>query len=200
MTRSEQLAGVFVHPTAVVDPGAIIGPGTRVWHFSHVMSGAKIGRDVSLGQNVFVASGVTIGDGCRLQNNVSVYEGVELEEQVFCGPSAVFTNDYRPRAFVDRRSEWRRTRVGRGASLGANCTLVCGNDVGKFAMIAAGAVVTRPVKAFQLVAGVPARPIGWVCRCGDKLPLELNASLGSKAICLRCGSAYVLDALGLKEA
>jgi UDP-2-acetamido-3-amino-2,3-dideoxy-glucuronate N-acetyltransferase len=181
---------VFVHPSAIVDAGASIGEGTRIWHFCHVMSGARLGRDVSMGQNGFVAGGAVVGDGCRLQNNVSVYEGVELEEQVFCGPSMVFTNDFAPRAFVDRRTEWRRTIVRRGASLGANCTVVCGNEIGEYAMVAAGAVVTHPVTAYRLVAGVPARPLGWVCRCGEVLTVPAGPG-PSTTTCSRCDSTYV---------
>lgn len=156
--------------TAVVDDGARIGPGTRVWHFAHVCAGAVVGEDVSLGQGVFVANGVTIGDRCKVQNNVSIYEGVTLAEEVFCGPSMVFTNVINPRAAVNRRGEYRATRVGRGATLGANCTVVCGHDIGEFAFVAAGAVVTKEVPAHALVAGVPARRIGWMSRHGERLP------------------------------
>lgn len=193
----------FVHPTAFVDDGAILGEGTKVWHYSHVMGGAQIGRDVSLGQNVFVANRSVIGDGCRVQNNVSVYEGVELEEQVFCGPSMVFTNVRTPRAFVSRKEEYGRTLVRRGATLGANCTIVCGNEIGEYAMVAAGAVVTHEVAPHRLVAGVPAQPLGWVCLCGERLSFN-NEVLGpgekpvagstTRTSCLRCGEGYVLTA------
>ena len=177
----------MAHPTAVVDEGAVIGPGTRIWHFCHVMTGARIGKAVSLGQGVFVASGAVIGDGCRLQNNISVFEGVELESDVFCGPSVVFTNVRTPRAFVSRKDEFDSTLVRRGASLGANCCIVCGNEIGEYAMVAAGAVVTRDVLPHQLVAGVPAHHLGWVCRCGERL----DFGTGSRH-CVRCGDDYVL--------
>lgn len=180
----------FVHPTAVVDVGAEIGPGTYVWHFCHVMAGARIGRNVSLGQNVFVATGAVIGSGCRLQNNVSVFGGVVLEEDVFCGPSMVFTNVLTPRAFVNRKDRLARTLVRRGASLGANCTIVCGNEIGEYCMVAAGAVVTHDILPHQLVAGVPAHPLGWVCKCGERLRLE-PGSAGS-CHCEACGDDYVL--------
>jgi UDP-2-acetamido-3-amino-2,3-dideoxy-glucuronate N-acetyltransferase len=160
----------FVHPTAVVDDGARIGAGTRIWHFSHVMAGASIGRDCSLGQNVFVAPGVRIGDGCKIQNNVSLYEGVELEDHVFCGPSMVFTNVRAPRAAYPTSSEdYARTLVKRGATIGANATVVCGSTIGEWAFVAAGAVVAQDVPAHALVAGVPARMIRWVCECGRTL-------------------------------
>ena len=181
---------LFVHPTAVVEEGAEIGLGTRVWHYCHVMAGARIGRNVSLGQNVFVAAGAVIGSGCRLQNNISVFEGVVLEQDVFCGPSVVFTNVLTPRAFVSRKDHFDRTVVRRGASLGANCTIVCGNEIGEFAMVAAGAVVTHDVLPHQLVAGVPARPLGWVCRCGERL--ELDPSSPAAGHCARCGDDHVL--------
>jgi UDP-2-acetamido-3-amino-2,3-dideoxy-glucuronate N-acetyltransferase len=182
--------GVFIHETAVVDPGAEIGTGSKVWHFVHVCAGAKIGSDVSLGQNVFVAPGAIVGDGCRVQNNVSVYEGVVLEEDVFCGPSMVFTNVRTPRAFVSRKEEYSPTLVGRGATLGANCTIVCGNAIGVFAMVAAGATVTHDVRPYELVAGTPARHMGWVCRCGEVLHFEGD---DDGAVCDRCGLGYELD-------
>jgi UDP-2-acetamido-3-amino-2,3-dideoxy-glucuronate N-acetyltransferase len=156
----------FRHPTAVVDRGARIGAGTRIWHFSHVMKGARIGAGCVLGQNVFVAATAVIGDRCRIQNNVSIYDGVVLEDDVFVGPSAVFTNVAAPRAFVDRREALAPTRVGRGASIGANATVVCGVTIGELAFVAAGAVVTRDVPNQAVVAGVPARRQGTICRCG----------------------------------
>ncbi len=177
----------FTHPTAVVDKGADIGPGTRIWHFCHVMAGARIGKDVSLGQNVFVGTGAVIGDGCRLQNNISVFPGVVLEPDVFCGPSMVFTNVRTPRAFVSRKEEFDPTLVRRGASLGASCCIVCGNEIGEYAMVAAGAVVTHDVLPHQLVAGVPAHALGWVCRCGERLDFE-----SASGHCSRCGDDYVL--------
>ncbi|MHB8869630.1 MAG: acyltransferase [Thermoleophilia bacterium] len=181
--------GIFIHDTAVVDEGAEIGQGSTVWHFCHVCAGATVGRDVSLGQNVFVAPGARVGDGCRVQNNVSVYAGVVLEEEVFCGPSMVFTNVRTPRAFVSRKDEYAETLVRRGATLGANSTIVCGNEIGAYAMVAAGAVVTHDVRPHELVAGVPARHLGWVCRCGEVLSI---ADTGV-AVCARCGLAYELD-------
>jgi UDP-2-acetamido-3-amino-2,3-dideoxy-glucuronate N-acetyltransferase len=157
----------WAHPTAVVDRGAQIGAGTKVWHFCHVMAGARIGADCVLGQNVFVAATAVLGDGCRVQNNVSIYDGVTLEPEVFVGPSATFTNVRTPRAFVNRRAAYAPTVVGRGASIGANATIVCGATIGEYAFIGAGAVVTRDVAPFALCSGVPARRTAWICRCGE---------------------------------
>jgi UDP-2-acetamido-3-amino-2,3-dideoxy-glucuronate N-acetyltransferase len=157
----------WAHPTAVIDRGAAIGAGTKVWHFCHVMAGARVGVRCVLGQNVFVAAGAVVGDGCRVQNNVSIYDGVTLEADVFVGPSAVFTNVRTPRAFVDRKDAFEPTTVGRGATIGANATIVCGVKIGEHAFVAAGAVVTRDVAPFAMVAGVPARRRGWICRCGE---------------------------------
>jgi UDP-2-acetamido-3-amino-2,3-dideoxy-glucuronate N-acetyltransferase len=157
----------WAHATAVIDRGATVGAATRIWHFCHVMGGARIGAGCVLGQNVFVAGGAIVGRGCRIQNNVSVYDGVTLEPNVFVGPSATFTNVRTPRAFVDRRAAIEPTRVGRGATIGANATVVCGVTIGEYAFVAAGAVVTRDVAPFALVAGVPARRRGWICRCGE---------------------------------
>lgn len=187
---------VSIHPTAVVDPGAEIGEGSKIWHFCHVMAGAKIGTDVSLGQNCFVAPKVSVGDGCRVQNNVSLYSGVTLEERVFCGPSTVFTNVSTPRAGVDRHDSFELTLVRRGASLGANCTIVCGSTIGEYALIGAGAVVTGDVQAHRLMLGVPARPAGWVCRCGEVLALPVQAETGATATCGRCGETYVVSSGG----
>lgn len=177
----------FVHESAYVDPGAKVGPGTKIWHFSHVMQGAEIGAHCSLGQNVFVASGVKIGDHVKIQNNVSVYEGVVLEDYVFCGPSCVFTNVRTPRsAFPRNRSEdYARTVVEYGATIGANATIVCGVKIGAWAFVAAGAVVTKDVAPYALVAGVPARPIGWACQCGVRVTF-----LGDQARCGVCGRHY----------
>lgn len=181
----------YAHPTAVIDPGAQIGEETRIWHFCHVCATAEIGSGCSLGQNVFVADRVKIGDRCKIQNNVSVYEGVVLEEEVFCGPSMVFTNVYNPRAGVDRKKEYRPTIVGRGATLGANCTIVCGVTIGEYAFIGAGAVVTRDVKPYALMVGVPARQIGWMSQHGERLPLPLAAP--GEATCLVSGRTYRLE-------
>jgi UDP-2-acetamido-3-amino-2,3-dideoxy-glucuronate N-acetyltransferase len=156
------------HPTAVVERGARIGAGTRVWHFCHVMAGARIGARCVLGQNVYVAARAVIGDGCRIQNNVSIYDGVVLADEVFVGPSAVFTNVRTPRAAIDRRRQTEPTVVGRGATIGANATIVCGARIGEFAFVAAGAVVTGDVPAHAVVSGIPARVAGWICRCGEK--------------------------------
>ncbi|MHC4924529.1 MAG: acyltransferase [Planctomycetota bacterium] len=187
-----------VHPTAVVDEGAEVADDARIWHFSHVMAGAVIGPRCNLGQNVFVAPGVRMGANCKIQNNVSVYEGVELEDDVFCGPSMVFTNVLNPRSHVSRKHEYRRTLVGRGATLGANCTIVCGHDVGRYAFVGAGAVVTGGVPDHALVLGVPARPAGWMCACGERLPggAELPAE-GTSLDCAACGDRYAAGETGL---
>jgi UDP-2-acetamido-3-amino-2,3-dideoxy-glucuronate N-acetyltransferase len=179
--------GVRIHESAVVDSPCEIGEGTAIWHFSHVLAGARIGRNCSLGQNVSVAGSVVIGDGCKIQNNVSLYDGVLLEDLVFCGPSMVFTNVTHPRAFVTRKEEFAPTRIRRGASLGANCTIVCGNEVGAYAFVAAGAVVHRDVPAHALMVGTPARRIGWACRCGESLPKDPG-----EVSCDRCSSRYVI--------
>ncbi|MCO5124641.1 MAG: acetyltransferase [Rhizobacter sp.] len=162
-----------VHPSAIVDAGATIGPGCRVWHWVHVSAGARIGARCALGQGVFVGNDVVIGDNVRIQNNVSVYDAVTLEDDVFCGPSMVFTNVYNPRSAVPRKDEYRRTLVKRGATLGANCTIVCGTTIGAYAFVGAGAVVQRDVADFALVVGVPARQIGWMSRHGERLALPL---------------------------
>ena len=177
-------ASAFVHESAYVDDGAEIGAGTKVWHFCHVMGGAVIGERCSLGQNVVVMNGTRIGTNVKIQNNVSVYEGVELEDDVFCGPSMVFTNVMNPRSHVSRRNEYRRTLVRRGASIGANATIVCGSTLGEYAFIGAGAVVAKNVPAFAVMVGVPARRIGWMCQCGERL-----ADTGT-GTCAVCGSTY----------
>jgi UDP-2-acetamido-3-amino-2,3-dideoxy-glucuronate N-acetyltransferase len=184
----------FVHASAVVDPGAQIGDGTKIWHFCHISAGARIGRGCSLGQNVFVGERVTIGDGVRIQNNVSVYEGVTIEDSVFIGPSVVFTNVKTPRAAFPRRGEggFAASRVQRGASIGANATIVCGVTIAAQALVGAGAVVTRDVAAHALVVGVPARAVGWACECGARLAFELHA-----AECKECGRRYRLADDGL---
>ena len=181
----------LIHPSAIVDEGAQIGDGTHVWHFVHVSAGARIGARCSLGQGVFVANDVRIGDNVKIQNNVSVYDAVTLEDEVFCGPSMVFTNVHNPRAAVVRKGEYRATLVRRGATLGANCTIVCGTTVGEHAFVGAGAVVSRDVPAFALVVGVPARRIGWMSRHGERL--ELPASGTGEAACPATGERYRLD-------
>lgn len=183
--------GVFVHQSAIVDHGSVVGTGTRIWHFSHVLPGCQIGRDCILGQNVMVGPHVTVGDGCRIQNNVSVYEGVTLADGVFCGPSCVFTNVANPRAAVSRKAEFTTTYVGRGATIGANATIVCGNRIGEYALIGAGAVVTSDVLAHALMVGVPARRIGWVSHEGERL--------GEDLVCPRSGRRYSETADGLQE-
>ena len=183
---------IMIHPSAIVDDGAQIGDGSRVWHFTHVCARARIGTDVSLGQNVFVANSVVIGDRCKIQNNVSIYDNVTLEEGVFCGPSMVFTNVYNPRAMVERKNEYRNTLVRRGATLGANCTIVCGVTIGAFAFVGAGAVIQRDVPDFALMVGVPARQIGWMSAFGDRLDLPLAGA--GKATCPHTGDIYTLSA------
>jgi UDP-2-acetamido-3-amino-2,3-dideoxy-glucuronate N-acetyltransferase len=175
----------FVHESAYVDDGATIGAGTKVWHFCHVLGGAVIGERCSLGQNVVVMNGTRIGTNVKIQNNVSVYEGVELEDDVFCGPSMVFTNVMNPRSHVSRKNEYRRTLVKRGASIGANATIVCGTTLGEYAFVGAGAVVAKDVPAYALMVGVPARRVGWMCQCGERLP---DSGTGT---CAACGSTYV---------
>jgi UDP-2-acetamido-3-amino-2,3-dideoxy-glucuronate N-acetyltransferase len=181
----------FAHPTAVVDEGAVIGEGTKIWHFCHVSSGSELGERCSLGQNVFVAPRVTVGNGVKIQNNVSLYEGVVLEDYVFCGPSMVFTNVRTPRSAFPRNTsaDYAVTRVKYGASIGANATVVCGTTIGEWAFVAAGAVVTKDVAPYALMAGVPARRIGWMCQCGERLA---TTEVGEEVGCDACGASYVL--------
>jgi len=179
----------FVHETAVVDAGAEVGEGTKIWHFCHIMSRAKLGKGCSLGQNVFVADDVILGNNVKVQNNVSIYTGVICEDDVFLGPSMVFTNVINPRSAVVRKSEYMQTMVGRGASIGANATIVCGNDIGQYAFIGAGAVVTRDVPDYALIVGNPGRQIGWMSRSGQRL--EFDGS--GRAICGESGEQYVLE-------
>ncbi len=187
------MSAPFVHESAYVDEGATIGDGTRIWHFCHVMPGAVIGQRCSLGQNVVVMNGTRIGDNVKIQNNVSIYEGVELEDDVFCGPSMVFTNVVNPRSHVSRKHEYRRTLVRRGATIGANATVVCGVTLGEYAFVGAGAVVTKDVLDHALVAGVPARRIGWMCRCGERL------SQDGEGRCAACGTGYERAGAGIRR-
>ena len=187
-----------VHDTAIIDSGAQIGAGSRIWHWVHVCGGARIGQSVSLGQSVFVGNKVQIGDNCKIQNNVSVYDNVTLEEGVFCGPSMVFTNVYNPRSLIERKDQYRDTHVGKGATLGANCTVVCGVDIGAFAFVGAGAVVTKDVKPYALMVGVPARQIGWMSEFGEQLELPLIGR--ASCICEHTGDIYrLMDGFVVKE-
>jgi UDP-2-acetamido-3-amino-2,3-dideoxy-glucuronate N-acetyltransferase len=178
------------HPTAIIDDGATVGDGTRIWHWVHVSSGARIGPECSLGQNVYIGNRVVIGRNCKIQNNVSVYDQVTLEDDVFCGPSMVFTNVVNPRSHVSRKNEYRDTLVRRGATLGANCTIVCGVTIGEYAFVGAGSVITGDVKAYALVVGVPGRQIGWISQHGDRLELPLTGT--GEAACLATGVRYRL--------
>ncbi|MDS7934999.1 UDP-2-acetamido-3-amino-2,3-dideoxy-D-glucuronate N-acetyltransferase [Acinetobacter sp. V91_7] len=187
----------YQHETAIVDNGAQIGEDSRVWHFVHVCSGAKIGKGVSLGQNVFVGNRVVIGDHCKVQNNVSVYDNVILEEGVFCGPSMVFTNVYNPRSLIERKDQYRDTLVKKGATLGANCTIVCGVTIGAYAFVGAGAVVNKDVPAYALMVGVPAKQIGWMSEFGEQLDLPLQGQ--AQAICSHTGAVYQLDGTTLTK-
>jgi len=188
--KLDRMGGSFIHETAVVDPGAHVGAGSRIWHFSHVCSGATIGERCVLGQNVFVGPGVEIGDGVKIQNNVSVYAGVAIDDDVFLGPSCVFTNVLTPRAHVERKDEFAPTPVGRGVTVGANATIVCGHALGAYAVIGAGSVVTKDVPAHGVVVGNPARRMGWACRCGEVLP--------DSAVCARCGDEYETTEAGCR--
>jgi UDP-2-acetamido-3-amino-2,3-dideoxy-glucuronate N-acetyltransferase len=182
--------GYGIHDSAIVDDGAQIGDDTRIWHWVHVCGGARIGSGCSLGQNVFVGNNVVIGDNVKIQNNVSVYDNVTLESNVFCGPSMVFTNVYNPRSAVSRKDEFRNTLVKQGATLGANCTIICGTNIGEYAFVAAGAVINRDVKPYALMVGVPARQIGWMSRYGERLDLPLTGN--ADTICPHTGARYQL--------
>ena len=191
MTASTGPKGYFAHDTAVIDPPAEIGAGTKIWHFTHVMKDCRIGARCNIGQNVVVSPDVRIGDNVKIQNNVSIYTGVELEDDVFCGPSMVFTNVVNPRSHVSRKDEYRKTLVRKGASIGANATVVCGNTIGRYAFIGAGAVVTRDIPDYALVVGNPGRIAGWMCRCGVKLSLSRDQHKDEDATCQACGSIYM---------
>jgi UDP-2-acetamido-3-amino-2,3-dideoxy-glucuronate N-acetyltransferase len=184
---------VFIHESSFVDDGATIGDGTKIWHFCHVMPGAVIGERCNLGQNVVVMNGVRLGNNVKVQNNVSIYEGVVLEDDVFCGPSMVFTNVMNPRSHVSRKNEYRKTLVRRGSSIGANATIVCGVTLGEYSFVGAGAVVNADVPAYGLVVGVPAKRIGWMCQCGERLP---DNGAGT---CRACGSSYERSGEGLRR-
>lgn len=184
----------FVHPSACVDEGAEIGEGTKIWHFAHIMSGARIGKDCVIGQNCFVAPRAVLGNGVKLQNNVSVYDLITLEDKVFVGPSAVFTNDYNPRAPYPKGGKWIPTVVREGASVGANATLLCGITIGRWSFVGAGAVVTKDVPDYAVVAGVPARVSGWMCECGDKLSFEED-----ETTCSKCGRKYRKDGMKTQQ-
>lgn len=183
-------SAITIHPTAIVDEGAQLGTGSRVWHWAHICSGAKIGSGCSFGQNVFVGNDVVIGNNVKVQNNVSIYDAVTLEDDVFCGPSMVFTNVFNPRSGVVRKDEYRRTLVKRGSTIGANATIVCGVILGEYSFIAAGAVINKDVKPFALMAGVPAKQIGWMSKFGEKLNLPLEGN--GQAICANTGEEYQL--------
>lgn len=188
LVADPRFPGALIHRTSIVDDGGTIGPKTTIWHFCHILAGTVIGEGGSVGQNCMIGPNVAIGRGAKIQNNVSLYEGVTLEDDVFCGPSCVFTNVFNPRAHISRKSEFRQTRVGRGATIGANATVVCGYDIGEYAFIGAGAVVTRAVPPYALVVGNPARQIGWMSRAGERL--------GEDLVCPRTGERYQLDDAG----
>jgi len=183
----------FVHPTAVVDEPIEIGGGTKIWHFTHIMSGARIGERCIIGQNVFIGSGTVLGNDIKVQNNVSIYDGVVLEDHVFCGPSMVFTNVFNPRSFISRKKEFRTTLVRRGATIGANVTIVCGNTIGQYALIGAGSVVTKNVPDYALVYGNPGKVKGWVCQCAEEITFRSGI-----AVCKACGKKYRMDSKGVK--
>lgn len=188
---------IKIHETAMVDADADIGAGSKIWHWSHISTGAKVGCNVTIGQNVFIAPTVQVGDGCKIQNNVSIFDGVILEKNVFCGPSMVFTNVDNPRAFVNRKSEFKRTHIEQGVTLGANCTIICGVRLGAFSFVGAGAVVTKNVKPYALMVGVPARQVGWVSEHGDTLELPVDGD--GIATCKSTGKKFLLSGGRLRE-
>jgi UDP-2-acetamido-3-amino-2,3-dideoxy-glucuronate N-acetyltransferase len=191
MREDARFPGALIHISSYVDAGAVVGRSTKIWHFCHILSGAVIGENCSIGQNVMIGPNVKVGNGCKIQNNVSIYDGVELSDDVFCGPSCVFTNVNNPRANVSRKNEFRPTPIGRGASIGANATIVCGHSLGEYCFVGAGAVVTKDVAAFALMAGNPARRIGWVSRAGERL--------GADLVCRRTNRRYELRNEALVE-
>ena len=192
---------VYIHPSACIDKSVHIGEGTKVWHFSHILTGTKIGKNCIIGQNCMIGPDVVIGDGCKIQNNVSIYNGVELEDYVFCGPSCVFTNVLTPRAFIERKHEFKKTLVKRGATIGANATIVCGNTIGRYAMVGAGAVVVSDVEDYALYTGIPAVRSGWVCKCGVVLvnkeivkgKVLRQTAEKTEIMCPNCASSYILE-------
>jgi UDP-2-acetamido-3-amino-2,3-dideoxy-glucuronate N-acetyltransferase len=186
---------IYIHPTATVEEPCNIGEGTKIWHYSHIMKGARIGKNCQIGQNVFVGSTAEIGNGVKIQNNVSVYDRVKLEDNVFCGPSMIFTNVINPRSHISRKHEFKETLVKKGATLGANSTIICGITVGEYAFVGAGAVVTKDIPPFGLAYGNPARLKGWMCQCGVKLDIK-----GKRGICNACGEKYSKDKTGVKRA
>lgn len=189
------ISDTYIHPTSVVDENCNIGNGTKIWHFSHIMSGCTIGQNCNIGQNVVISPGVSIGNGVKIQNNVSVYTGVICEDDVFLGPSCVFTNVINPRSFISRKDEFRKTLIRRGASIGANATIVCGNTIGEYAMIGAGAVVTKDIPPYSLWAGNPARQMGWISKYGHKLEFDNNGI----AVCPESGEKYILKDNQVKQ-
>lgn len=193
------MSDYFVHESSYVDEGTLIGADTKIWHFCHIMSRVQIGRNCNIGQNVFIASDVIIGNNVKIQNNISIYTGVMIEDDVFLGPSMVFTNVVNPRSHVSRKDEYRVTRVRQGASIGANATIVCGVELGRYAFVGAGTVITRPVPDYALVYGNPARLRGWICQCGVKLQF-VPAGDGQRARCLHCGSSYLRQEEQVKPA